>query len=218
MLINLINIGGAFMLTNQGFNLWADNYDQTVQISEEKDVYPFAGYMEILNTIFNEVMQKEQSEVLDIGFGTGVLSSKLYAKGHVIDGIDFSSKMIAIAQAKMPAANLSEWDISAGLPPNILGKTYDSIISTYTLHHLPDDEKTTFISSLIPLLKKGGKLYIGDIAFENRKLLNQCHKDNRESWDPDEFYFVHDELKTALQHPCEFYPISHCGGIFIISE
>lgn len=205
------------MLTKQGFNLWADNYDQTVQISEERDLYPFAGYKEILNTIFNEVMQKENSEVLDIGFGTGILASKLYTNGHKIDGVDFSSKMISIAQSKMPAANLAEWDISEGLPPSILKNTYDSIISTYTLHHFPDDEKTAFISGLIPLLKKGGKLLIGDISFENRELLNRCREENRESWDDDEFYFIHDELKSSLQYKCEFYPISHCGGIFIIS-
>ena len=120
MLVNLIIIGGAFMLTNQGFNLWSDNYDQTVQVSEENNLYPFAGYKKILNTIFNEVMQEENSKVLDIGFGTGVLTSKLYENGHQIDGVDFSSKMISIAQSKMPNANLYEWDISVGLPPEIL--------------------------------------------------------------------------------------------------
>ena len=46
------------MLSNQGFNLWADNYDKTVQISEENNLYPFAGYKKILNVIFNEAMQK----------------------------------------------------------------------------------------------------------------------------------------------------------------
>lgn len=46
------------MLNNKGFNLWADNYDETVQVSEENDRYPFAGYKEILNSIFNEAMQK----------------------------------------------------------------------------------------------------------------------------------------------------------------
>ena len=80
------------MLNKQGFDLWASEYDQTVRISEESNLYPFAGYKEILNTIFNEVMQKEQSMVLDIGFGTGVLTHKLYENGHQIDGIDFSAK------------------------------------------------------------------------------------------------------------------------------
>lgn len=206
------------MLTNQGFNLWSDNYDQTVQISEENNLYPFAGYKKILNTIFNEVMQEENSKVLDIGFGTGVLTSKLYANGHQIDGVDFSSKMISIAQSKMPKANLFEWDISKGLPPEILENKYDSIISTYTLHHLTDEEKISFITDLIPLLKKDGKLFIGDISFETREKLDTCRQESIKYWDDDEFYFVYDEISSLLKYQCEFYPISHCGGVFIISE
>lgn len=88
------------MLNKQGFNLWAENYDQTVKISEDNNAYPFAGYKEILNVIFNELMQKPFSHVLDIGFGTAVLTSKLYEHGQKIDGVNFSSKMISIAQEK----------------------------------------------------------------------------------------------------------------------
>lgn len=206
------------MLSNQGFNLWAENYDKTVQLSEENNLYPFAGYKNILNIIFNEAMQKMDSNILDIGFGTGVLTSKLYANGHQIDGIDFSSKMMTIAQSKMPNANLIEWDISNGFPPDLLGKKYDSIISTYALHHLTDKEKGIFINNLIPLLKKDGKIFIGDIAFETREKLNACRQESIAYWDDDEFYFVYDEINSALKNACEFYPISHCGGVFIISE
>lgn len=206
------------MLTNQGFNLWSDNYDQTVQVSEENNLYPFAGYKKILNTIFNEVMQEENSKVLDIGFGTGVLTSKLYENGHQIDGVDFSSKMISIAQSKMPNANLYEWDISVGLPPEILENKYDSIISTYTLHHLTDEEKISFITDLILLLKKDGNIFIGDISFETREKLDTCRQESIEYWDEDEYYFVYDEISSLLKVQCEFYPISHCGGVFIISE
>lgn len=206
------------MLTNQGFNLWANDYDQTVQVSEEGDLYPFAGYKKILNTIFNEVMQKKNSRVLDIGFGTAVLTSKLYANGHQIDGVDFSSEMISIAQSSMPDANLIEWDISGGLPAEILRKKYDSIISTYTLHHLTDEEKVPFITTLLSLLEKDGKLFIGDISFESREKLEQCRHESHEYWDNDEFYFVYNELKASLTAEIEFHPISHCGGVFIISN
>lgn len=204
------------MLSNQGFNLWADEYDKTVQLSAENNHYPFAGYKEILNVIFNEVMQGEKSEILDIGFGTGVLTSKLYANGHKIDGVDFSSKMIAIAQSNMPNANLMEWDISMGLPPEILGKKYDAIISTYALHHLTDKEKIAFIAILKPLLKEDGKILIGDIAFETRELHNQCRQESINYWDDDEFYFVYEEIRSLLDVECDFYPISHCGGVFIL--
>lgn len=208
------------MLNKQGFNLWAEDYDQTVQLIEENNQYPFAGYKQILNLIFNEIMQTPASNVLDIGFGTGVLTSKLYNEGHSIDGIDFSSEMIAIAQAKMPEANLIEYDITNGLPPQFKDKQYDAIVSTYALHHLDDSEKVSFITELLPLLKENGRLFIGDIAFQNSAALNACRQENSHQWDEDEFYFAFDELKVTLTNHCtlEFHPISHCGGIIVISH
>lgn len=208
------------MLNNTGFNLWADNYDQTVKVSEESNLYPFAGYKEILNTIFNTVMNKEKADVLDIGFGTGVLTNKLYENGHQIDGLDFSSEMISIAQAKMPEANLMEWDILNGLPAALQEKKYDFIVSTYTLHHLNDEEKITFIRELLSHLKTGGQLLIGDIAFGTREQLKACRAAHVEHWDEDEFYFVADELKAALGDvcKCDFHEISHCGGVMVLSH
>ena len=208
------------MLDKQGFDLWADNYDETVQISEENDLYPFAGYKEILNTIYNIVMEKEHSYVLDIGFGTGVLTTKLYEGGHQIDGIDFSSKMISMAKTKMPKANLMEWDISKGIHPEISENKYDFIVSTYTLHHLTDKAKIPFIQKLLSMMKQDGKILIGDVAFKTREMLNICKQDNLERWDSDEFYFVYEEVKRALRDvcQCEFYKVSHCGGVLVITE
>jgi putative AdoMet-dependent methyltransferase len=208
------------MLNEQGFDLWANEYDQTVRVNEEGNRYPFAGYKEILNTIFNEVMQIEKSMVLDIGFGTGILTHKLYENGHQIDGIDFSREMIAIAQTKMTRANLVEWDITNGLPDEILSMKYDAIVSTYTLHHLTDEDKIIFIQQLLPLLSTGGKIFIGDIAFQTREDLEQCRKESAGYWDDDEFYFIADEIHSALGDVCtyEFHPISHCGGVFTMTK
>ncbi len=208
------------LLNQQGFDLWADGYDQTVQLSEENQQYPFAGYKDILNKIFNEVMQVPASTVLDIGFGTGVLTAKLYEHGYKIDGFDFSSKMMAIAQAKMPQANLLEWDLSNGLPTTLMNNQYNAIVSTYALHHFTDEQKVTYIKQLLQQLTPDGKILIGDVAFQTRGQLEQCRQASKGYWDDDEFYFVHEELKISLQDRCQlqFYPISHCGGVFVISN
>ncbi|WP_033541000.1 class I SAM-dependent methyltransferase [Planococcus sp. CAU13] len=208
------------MLNKQGFDLWANDYDRTVQLSEENNEYPFAGYKEILKGIYNEAMQKERSAVLDIGFGTGVLTTRLYENGHQIDGIDFSEEMIAIAQEKMPKARLLQGDITNGLPEPIASSSYDTIISTYALHHLTDEEKTVFIETLLKQLKPDGKIYIGDIAFRTRANLAACRLDNLRHWDEDEFYFAYDEFEEAIAGLChsEFHPVSHCGGVIVLSK
>lgn len=208
------------MLSKQGFDLWADGYDKTVKLSEESNQYPFAGYKEILNTIFNEVMQKSNGTVLDIGFGTGALTAKLYEKGHEIHGFDFSSKMITIAKEKMPNANLFEWDLSKGIPTERFEAKYDAIISTYALHHFTDDQKVQYITELIPYLTQSGHIYIGDVAFETYQQLKQCRQESMQYWDDDEYYFVYEQFSQLLNGKCHvsFHPISHCGGVLIISK
>lgn len=207
------------MLNKNGFNLWAEDYDKTVQLSEEKNEYPFAGYKTILNNIYNEIMQHNHAALLDIGIGTGVLSSKLYDHQHIITGMDFSSKMIEIARNKMPNANLFEWDINNGIPNNLEGNSFDFIVSTYTLHHLTDTEKVAFLIQLAPLLKLNGKIIIGDISFETMDQLKQCQQQNSSHWDDSEFYFVHDSIYSLLSphFDVQYEQISVCGGIYILS-
>ena len=40
------------MLKSDGFNLWANAYDKSVNLSEEANEYPFAGYKDVLGTIY----------------------------------------------------------------------------------------------------------------------------------------------------------------------
>ena len=70
------------------------------------------------------------------------------------------------------------------------------------------------------MIKKDGKILIGDVAFKTREMLNICKQDNLERCDSDEFYFVYEEVKRALQDicQCEFYRVSHCGGVLIITK
>lgn len=49
------------MLDNKEFDLWVDGYDKSVQLSDEDNQYPFAGYKDVLNTIYNIVRRKEKS-------------------------------------------------------------------------------------------------------------------------------------------------------------
>ena len=119
------------MLNNKGFDLWADGYDKTVGISDEENTYPFAGYKKVLGFIFQTIMQAGNAVVLDIGFGTGTLTAKLYERGCSIYGQDFSSRMIALASEKMPNAHLYQGDFSKGLVEPLRSFRYDYIVATY---------------------------------------------------------------------------------------
>ena len=74
------------MLDSKGFDLWANGYDESVSVSDEDNAYPFAGYKRILGRIYELIMQKPNASVLDVGFGTATLTTKLYENGCVIYG------------------------------------------------------------------------------------------------------------------------------------
>lgn len=205
------------MLDNKGFDLWADGYDKSVGLSDDDNTYPFAGYKEILNQIYNEVLSIEAKKVLDIGFGTGTLTSRLYEKGIEIYGQDFSKEMLDIAKGKMPKAKLYFKDFSHGLEKALLTNKYDAIIATYSIHHLADEDKIDFIESLLALLNDRGKILIGDVAFRTRDELEACKLQASNSWDDEEFYFVYDEMKDKFS-TITFNQISHCAGIIIIEN
>ncbi len=205
------------MLNSNGFDLWADGYDKAVGLSDEENSYPFAGYKELLNKIYQAISSKGKSSVLDIGFGTGTLAQKLYEQGHEIWGQDFSRKMIEIASTKMPNAHLYQGDFSQGLAEPILGNSYDFIVATYSLHHLTDARKVTFIQSLVTLLKEGGMILIGDVAFENRMALDRCKEEAGDEWDQDEIYFVFEELREGIPE-LKFQQVSYCAGLLWIKR
>ena len=116
------------MLDNKGFDLWADEYDKTVGVSDEENAYPFAGYKDVLGTIYKTIMKKANAVVLDIGFGTGTLTTKLYENGCTIYGQDFSARMIELASEKMPGAHLYQGDFTQGLVEPLLSTRPGSVV------------------------------------------------------------------------------------------
>ena len=205
------------MLNKKGFDLWADGYDVSVGLSDEENTYPFAGYKTVLDSIYRTVLAKPKATVLDIGFGTGTLTAKLYEQGCTIYGQDYSARMIELAAAKMPGAHLYQGDFTLGLVEPLRQRRYDFIIATYSLHHLTDQQKTVFLTDLLNRLNEGGCILIGDVAFETRASLDRCREAAGDEWDDEEIYFVADELKRSFP-TLSFEKISHCAGVLSLTR
>lgn len=203
------------MLDNKGFDLWADGYDRSVDLSDEDNAYPFAGYKKVLAKIYGAIRASQGKRILDVGFGTGVLTCKLYENGYDITGIDFSERMIEIARGKMPSARLIRHDFSNGLPVDLADSKFDAIICTYAIHHLDDAAKIRFLEELRMHLHPAGRIFIGDVAFENRRERNACRELYADDWDEDEFYIAAEEITREMEGT-QFEKISHCAGILTI--
>lgn len=205
------------VLTGQGFDRWAEGYDASVDRSDAEGSYPFAGYQRVQDAIVRRVLAKGQPVVLDIGFGTGVLTERLYQAGCEVYGQDFSSEMIAIARGKMPGAKLCQGDFARGLAAELTERDYDFILATYSLHHLTDPEKVRFLTELRARLRPGGTILIGDVAFKTRTALEACRLAAGEDWDGEEAYFVVEELRKDFPDLC-FVPMSPCAGVLSLEN
>ena len=86
-------------------------------------------------------------------------------------------------------------------------------MATYSLHHIADARKADFIRQLHACLRPGGKLLVGDVAFETRAQLEACAAACGAEWDDEEAYFVYEEIARSFNGRVRFERFSPCAGV-----
>lgn len=96
--------------------------------------------------------------VLDAGSGTGIpIARHLVKAGFDVVGIDFSSTMVAVARENVPGATFHQMDMTAiDLPP----ESFDGVISTYAIIHVPREEHDSLFRSFHSILKPRGVMLV----------------------------------------------------------
>ena len=121
------------------------------------------------NAELNDLMYKTLSigrndHTLEIGFGTGTLIKKIadHFDNGLIEGVDFSKSMVAIAQKKNKKhINNGKVKINLGDFDEVLfdDNCFDKIFSVNTIYFWKNPK--TSISKIYRILKPGGKLVVG---------------------------------------------------------
>lgn len=205
------------ILDAAGFDAWQAQYEADVAACEAAGDYPFAGYTELHDQIFDIVHAREGVSVLDLGCGTGKLAARLLEAGHPVTAADFSSNMLAAAAKNAPGAAFLQAELE-DIPEKLTGQTFDCIVAAYALHHLPDERKYALLDALRTHLSPEGVILVGDVSFPDRAGLEALQEAYEEDWDDSEFYLVRDELEAALpRFDVDCIPISFCADVLILS-
>ena len=118
-----------------------------------------------LNALMYETLSiRDNDRILEIGFGTGSLIKKIakHLDSGLVEGIDFSKSMVAIAQKKnRKSVNNGKVKIHLGDFDEVLfdDNYYGKIFSVNTIYFWKNPGAT--ISKICRILKPGGKLFIG---------------------------------------------------------
>jgi ubiquinone/menaquinone biosynthesis C-methylase UbiE len=110
---------------------------------------------------------KSGDAVLEVGCGTGELTmaAKVQAgSSGKVYGIDAAPEMVEVARSKVAKAGLNiEFRIDLIEKLSFADDSFDVVLSSLMMHHLPDDLKSKGLAEVYRVLKPGGHLFIVDI-------------------------------------------------------
>jgi SAM-dependent methyltransferase len=101
----------------------------------------------------------KSKDILDLCCGQGTLTAMLAAAGANVWGLDFSPEMLALAEARVPGANLRRGD-AAALPFD--DDSFDAVICNFGMMHLPDQPKA--LAEIRRVLRPGGQFLMATWA------------------------------------------------------
>ena len=198
------------------FDDWADSYDESVRT---ETAFPFDGYDRVLETVVKEAAVTPGDLVLDLGAGTGNLSALFLERGCRVWGVDFSMKMLEHAQEKLPQAVFAQADVRDELPADF-PQRYHAVVSGYTFHHFPLEEKVRLVQRLVlDHLLPGGRLVIGDLMFRDAADEDALRKAMGEEWEQ-EYFWLADKSIAALTEAgisARFVKLSSCAGVLTVT-
>jgi putative AdoMet-dependent methyltransferase len=144
----------------------AGSYDADVQ--NENDPVRVA-YQDVLAWVIKEARIHSSSRVLELGSGTGNLTCLISRCGELVC-VDLSEQMEIIARSKLlhiSSPRFIQADILEVF--DYESAPFDSIISTYAVHHLTENEKRSLFGKIFTGLVPGGRAVFGDLMVQNQQ-------------------------------------------------
>jgi demethylmenaquinone methyltransferase/2-methoxy-6-polyprenyl-1,4-benzoquinol methylase/phosphoethanolamine N-methyltransferase len=140
---------------------WASHYDKLLS------VLTLGRAAEMRQTAADLAELSPDDAVLDAGCGTGELAMALRQRlgtFGTVTGVDASPQMIDVARQKKEGAALQiEYRVAAVEALPFPDATFDAVVSSLMMHHLPDAARRAGLAEMRRVLKSGGRLLLLDL-------------------------------------------------------
>lgn len=170
--------------------------------------------------ILNNLSFPKNSEAMEFGCGTGILSVQMKDVFRDITLVDTSSGMIDVLKEKIKTNKLTHFhplliDLLTEPTPNV---HFDVIYTLMTMHHIRDIE--TILGVFFQLLKPGGYFCMADLVEEDGSFHNSPDFDGHNGFNRTELtqlmhnagfevvrYNIFYEIKREKEGKLETYPL-----------
>lgn len=123
---------------------------------------------QVIEAILDNAQIKENTKVLDVACGTGVLFPFYISRKADVVGIDFSEEMVKNAKLKFPEINV----ICADAETFLDNQKFDVIMIYNAFPHFPQPLKV--IENLSKMLNENGRISIAHGS--SREKIQKCHQ------------------------------------------
>jgi len=96
-----------------------------------------------------------QPDVLELGSGAGVRSTRVLAERANVTGIDISAEQVRRARNRVPAARFVRADFTQ---IELEHASFDAVVSMYVFNHVPREELGPLLGRIAVWLRPGGYL------------------------------------------------------------
>ncbi len=150
---------------------WADGYDADVQRGDDP---VRAGYAKVLAWVSDRARIRPGDRVLELGSGTGNLTGLLPRCAELVC-VDLSRRMEAFAAPKTAGLAHRRF-VQADLLEFFErpSPSFDRVVSTYAVHHLTADEKSSLFHAVWAALAPGGRAVFGDLMVRDADAKAAC--------------------------------------------
>lgn len=132
-------------IVERGYDAIADEFARwQAQIPDETRLGYVRDLLELL---------PERPDVLELGVGAGVESSRMLAARGRLTGIDLSREQLCRARDRLPDAKLLHGDFTEA---ELLPASFDAVVSLYVLNNLPQPELGPLLRRVAEWLRPGG--------------------------------------------------------------